>query len=198
MSSAAYALLTDTELSAYGLDTSGNKPSAEKYNNAAALKLEDMCGGTAFVRRSFTEDISGGLLARRGGSKRVYLSRTPIVSISSITDDDSNTISSDDYTVVGTLGNSYLEFDGVMQAPVGRWTVVYTAGVFADTDSVTDDVKLAALTLIRRMQENKGVTSTSSSLSGRAGSRSRTRAQANPIPKPAELGIPQRYIRRMV
>jgi len=199
--SATYALLSDSELNSYIPSEQGSSikhPPLSVLNNAAALKLEDMCGGTAFVQRSFTEDHSGGMLGRRGGLKRLYLNRTPIVSVASITDDDSNTVAATDYTVVGTLGNSYLEFDGVMSAPVGRWTVVYTAGVFADTESVTWDVKVAALALIRQLRDNKGVTSTSSSLSGRAGSRARTRAQVSPISSVADLGLPSRYVRRMV
>jgi hypothetical protein len=199
--SATYALLTDAELNTYIPSDQGSSiksPPLAFINNAAALKLEDMCGGTAFVQRSFTEDHSGGLVGRLGGLKRLYLNRTPIVSVTSITDDDSNTVAATDYTIVGTLGNSYLEFDGVMPAPVGRWTVIYTAGVFATTAAITWDVKVAALALVRQLRDNKGVTSTSSSLSGRAGSRARSRAQTSPISSVADLGLPSKYVRRMV
>lgn len=201
MSSSSYALLTDEELAIW-LPSSNANPTGQvpinKINDAAAIKLEDMCGGTAFVKRSFTGDHSGGLVGRRGGKKRLYLYRTPIVSVTSITDDDSNTIASTDYTIIGTLGNSYLEFDGVMPAPVGRWTIVYTAGIWTDTASVASEIKIAALNLVRRMRDNKGLSAQSSSLSGRAGSRSRTLSRANPIPTLEELGVPSKYIRRMV
>jgi len=203
MSSADYALLTDSEVNTYIPTDQGSTlkhPPIDKLNDAAALKLEDMCAGTAFVQRSFTEDHSGGLRGRLGGLKRLYLNRTPIVSVASITDDDSNTVASTDYTIVGTLGNSYLEFDGVIPAPVGRWTIVYTAGVFATTEAITWDVKVAALALVRALRDNSGRLASSSSLSGRSGSRSRTLAstRSGAIPSAADLGLPNKYIRRQV
>ncbi len=205
MASPTYSLLSDSEFESYIPNPGGtvtSTPPSEHINGAAALKLEDMCAGIAFVQRSFTEDHSGGIVGRRGGLKRLYLNRTPIVSVASITDDNSNTIAATGYTIIGTLGNSYLEFDGLMPAPVGRWTVIYTAGVFADTASVTWDVKLAAIILVKRMRDNKGIRASSSSLSGRSGSRSRSQglggSERNTIPTIAELGLPQKYVRRMV
>jgi hypothetical protein len=102
----------------------------------------------AMVQRAFTEDYSGGVKPwLLGGAKRIKLRKYPIVSVASITDDDSNTVAATDYTVVADLG--WLEHDGTWPRPVGRWTIVYTAGRYADTASVAADVKQAAIRVIR-------------------------------------------------
>src|SRR5262245_4037692 len=82
----------------------------------ASLAIEAMCGGTKFVQRSFTEDILGK-------GDRLYLSATPIVSVTSITDDEGNTVSSTDYTIIPDK-DGYLEHKHLWPFPVGRWTVI--------------------------------------------------------------------------
>ncbi len=99
------------------------------------------------IQRSFTEDYSGGVTdSCLGGAKRIYLRQYPIVSVTSITDDNSETIGAADYTIVAQRG--ILENDGVWERPEGRWTIVYTAGLFAAVEDVTEDIQLAAHRLI--------------------------------------------------
>ncbi len=100
----------------------------------------------AVVQRAFTEDYTAGNGLRIGGARRIYLKRYPIVSVASITDDESNTVSSDDYIIVADEG--YLEHDWRWPAPVGRWTVVYTAGRYTTTKTVEQHWKTACKLLL--------------------------------------------------
>lgn len=100
--------------------------------------------GKAFVERQFTEDYSGGPKSWvRGGSKVIQLNHYPVVSVSSITDDDGETVPASDYTVIAELGQ--LEHESWWPRPEGRWTIVYTAGSAASTQEVDDGVKQAAI-----------------------------------------------------
>lgn len=138
----------------------------------ASLAIESLCGGTKFIRRTFTEDYD-----THDAVRILYLNAQPIVSVTSITDDDSNTIASTEYTIVnpGNGAASYLEHDTYWPAPVGRWTVVYTAGIWEDTDDVDWDVKEWARLVALRANNNRGDSVTATTLSGRAGSRSVSR-----------------------
>lgn len=133
----------------------------EQLLDAATVRIENETGAT-FVQRSFTERRLGGAERRgsyvygwrpeqyatrtREGRKRLYLDRYPIVSVTSITDEDSETVASGDYRILENLG--VLEHDGVWPLPTGEWSIVYTAGRFADTDSVSEDVRLACNLLV--------------------------------------------------
>lgn len=140
----------------------------------ASLSIENICNGTKFIQRTFTEDYTAGTNGRLGGAKKIYLRSLPVVSVTSITDDDGNTVDSDDYTVIAKDG--VLEHDWLWPAPIGRWTIVYTAGVWEDTDDVDWAVKKAAQLEAARIRAQKGEPVVSTSLSGRAGSRSTTKA----------------------
>ena len=113
---------------------------------AATFTIEGYLG-LPLVRRSFSEDHTGGIGERLGGARRMYLRNYPVVSTGiTITDDDATTIDSDDYTVIADQG--ILEHDWQWPAPVGRWTVVYTAGRYANTDAVEQHFKTAAKLLL--------------------------------------------------
>jgi hypothetical protein len=102
--------------------------------------------GNAIVQRSFTEDYTAGQGPRIGGASRIHLKHYPIVSVTSITDDESNTVASTDYIILADEG--YLEHDWRWPAPVGRWTIVYTAGRYATTKAVEQHWKTACKLLL--------------------------------------------------
>ena len=102
----------------------------------------------ALVIRTFTEDYSGGAKPWiRGGAKRIALHHYPIVSVTSITDDNGDTIPAVDYTIIAPLG--WLEHDAAWPVPEGRWTIVYEAGRWTDVTVVSADVKQAAIETLR-------------------------------------------------
>ena len=146
--------------------------------NAASLLLENFTKGTMFIQRTVTEDYSGGPSEfTRGGAKRLWLRHGPAVSITSITDDNSDTIASTEYTLVTEGSRSYLEHETTWPAPDGRWTVIYVAGHFASLSVVTWEVRRACIMETARLFKGDGVSgNTATSLSGRAGSRSRKRS----------------------
>lgn len=100
----------------------------------------------AVVQRTFTEDYTAGVGARLGGARRIYLKRYPIQSVTSITDDESNTVVAADYIVVADEG--YLEHDWLWPVPVGRWSIVYVAGRYATTKDVEQHWKTACKLLL--------------------------------------------------
>ena len=159
------------------------------------MAIETLCGKTKFIQRTFTEDYSGGHNGRLGGARRIYLDAVPIVSVTSITDDDSNTIASTEYTIVAKEG--YLEHDSYWPVPVGRWTIVYIAGLWEDTDDVDWDVKEWARVTALRNKGFRGDMVQAGSLSGRAGSRSVTRAVGAMVGRSEfEAGMIAKYRRR--
>lgn len=141
------ALITVAELKLYIWGSAAAAPAT--YDDL----LEDIVNGVslgiarwlenALIIQTFTEDYSGGVKPWiRGGQKRMKLLHYPIQGVTSITDDDSNTVPAADYTIVAELG--WLEHDATFPVPAGRWTVVYSAGLYADESAVPADVKLAA------------------------------------------------------
>lgn len=138
---------------------------------AASLAIRQACNGTIYIQQSFTEDYDMGKRpGELGNARRVYLLHRPIVSVTSITDDDSSTISSDDYTVIAEQG--VLEHDCWWPSPAGRWTVIYTAGKYADLTSVPENVKLACKLEINRLLLRRVPGQTSRNVSGRSGGKS--------------------------
>lgn len=176
------AVITTSELKEW-LDLQGTAEdkNLKRATLVATYALEAECKGTVFVQRTFTEDYTAGQVAgRRGGAKRIHLFQAPIVSVTSITDDDSNTVASTEYTIVSKGG--YLEHTALWPAPVGRWTIIYVAGVFDDTDDVTWNVKSVAMSYAARVHKNKGGdTVQSRSRSGRSGSASITYADPSKL-----------------
>lgn len=119
--------------------------------DGASALIEDFCQN-AFVQRSFTEHYTGGINIHKGGAKRLYLKHFPIVSVASITDDRGYVMPSDQYVIWPEKG--ILEHFGYWYVPQtttgapGRWTVVYTAGRYANTAAVLPSLKLACNMLI--------------------------------------------------
>jgi len=193
------AVITTQELKdKLGITGSAEDLELRRATAIATYALEAKCNGTVFVRRSFTEDYGGGQVpGRRGGAKRIHLHHAPIVSVTSITDDDSNTVASTDYTIVSEQG--YLEHDSIWPSPVGRWTIIYTAGVFADTDDVSWNIKDVARGLAVRIYKDKGDAVKSRSRSGRAGSASVTYLDPGRLTTTEmEILAAEGYIRRWV
>lgn len=117
----------------------------EPLIDAATLAIEGYCQN-AFVQRAFTDQHTGGVHGERGGAKRLFLSRYPIVSVASITDPAGGTVAATDYVVASAEG--YLEHVGMWPAPTYRWSIAYTAGRFASESAVNEDVRLACHMLI--------------------------------------------------
>lgn len=177
MADATGSIITVADFKTYHGNISGTGEDAllEDINEASSQLIENATRGTVYMIRTFTEDYSGGIDgAIRGGAKRIYLRHGPISSVTSITDDDSTTVSSDDYTIVNGDSFGYLEHDSSWPAPTGRWTIVYSAGKQTDRTLLDARVQLACkLEAIARYERRKpGVGS--KSVSGRAGSKSRT------------------------
>jgi hypothetical protein len=152
-----------------------NRTLIEQIIESTSQLIENATRGTVYIIRTFTEDYSGGIAAAyRGGAKRIYLKHGPIVTITSITDDDSTTISSDDYTIVNGENFGYLEHDSSWPAPTGRWTIIYTAGKQAARADIDARVQLACkIEAMARYEQRKPGIGTKS-VSGRAGSKSMT------------------------
>lgn len=157
MAVSIYALIERTEAERFlqlGSLSAEEEILLDALINACSLEIESLCRTFLIIRGSgspavdaITEDHSGGVDgASLGGAKRLYLKHLPIASVTSIADDDGNTVPAADYTVVAAQG--ILEHDSTWPRPVGRWTVTYSAGRFVDTDSVSSDLKLAAKMLV--------------------------------------------------
>lgn len=113
--------------------------------NDASDEIEKACN-TVFIRRTVTEDYSGGISkSELGGAKRIYLKKSPVNSVTSITDDDSDTVSSDDYTIVAP---NILEHDTEWPIPDGRWTIIYDAGRYTAITDVDRAIRRVCKTLV--------------------------------------------------
>lgn len=117
--------------------------------------MEAYCS-TAFVIRAFTEHLAGAV-------KRLFLRRYPLVSVTSITDPDGNTVPSTDYILRRERG--ILEHWGrfpVAQTTQGQpceWEVVYQAGRYAAVQNVAQQVKLACTRLLNLFVTSDGTAS---------------------------------------
>jgi len=166
----------------------GSDTLIESALNAASLALESAMNGTVFVQQTFTEDYSGGINGRRGGAKRIHLYRKPIVSVTSILDDNSNEVTSTYYTIVAKQG--FLEHDWRWPAPVGRWTIIYKAGLWATEADVDAAVKEACKLLVAERYRSRRPGIQSTSVGGRPGSKSVTKAvPRNPAGLPDDVWI---------
>jgi hypothetical protein len=137
-----YALTTWPHLKAYLRSEVEDPLLAEALIDAATVAIEAKVRN-ALVSRAFTDQHSGGVNGHRGGAKRLYLSRYPINSITSITDSGTptNTIAATDYTV----HHAFLEHVASWPAPTnpGHWAIVFNAGRFASIDAVDENARLA-------------------------------------------------------
>ncbi len=135
---------------------------------AVSQRLVTWCG-TNLVQATVTDEKQtagsfgaggGHRHATRGGRKRIFLQKMPIVSVTSIVDTQTvpESIDAVDYVVWNDEGI----LDHVSGWPVpfdantkhAFWLVTYVAGYFADTASVPENVKLAARMLLARYYED--------------------------------------------
>ena len=117
----------------------------------AGLAIEKFCRN-GFVNRTYTEDYTWEEISknfRPGQPARIKLRRYPIVSVTSLTDQDSpaNTVPSTDYWIDKVHG--YLIASVRWTVPQDTngfptyWTIIYVAGRFTATSTVDEDLKLA-------------------------------------------------------
>lgn len=97
----------------------------------------------------------------RRNEKRLYLTRYPIISVTSITDPAANTVSAADYVVYKAEG--MLIHSGAWPVAqdtsgnIARWSVVYVAGRYANTAAVEANLKLACKLLVAtRFSQREG------------------------------------------
>ena len=151
------ALVSVAEVKEYIEQISGTGMDAllERLINASSLKIKDALQGHLYIQETATEDYTGSNKpGKLGGARRLWLKKSPIVSVTSITDDDGTTIASSDYTIVAQEG--YLEHDWYWPAPTYRWTIVYTAGEATSATGVPEKAKLACtLEVAALMQARK-------------------------------------------
>lgn len=135
----AYAITTVPAALAF-LTTEHEPETVGTMIDAATVRIEQYCGN-GFVRRSYSENHCGG-------GKRLFLQRSPIVSVASVVDwaDTPNSVVAADYDINDTVNS--LDHVASWPYPVGSWVVTYTAGRFAATTDVTADLRLAAHFLI--------------------------------------------------
>lgn len=101
---------------------------------------------SAGVQRTFTEDYTWHDISGWSANKNViWLRNRPIVSVTSITDPDGNTIASDEYWIDKRAGA--LRTTGQWAIPQDAngfatyWTIVYVAGHWASTAAVPPNIK---------------------------------------------------------
>ena len=161
MSVSSYALVSLAELQTYrGIPnpgTAAEQTSLEELIDAATKAIESRCQN-GFVNRSYTEDYYWWQIGGWSRDKSVIrLKQYPIVSVTSITDQDSpaNTVASTDYWLEKRLGR--LIRPGGWTIPQDSngfatyWPIIYTSGRYAATANVDDDLKLACKVQVAAM-----------------------------------------------
>ena len=154
---ATYDAVTLDEVKiALGIEGTAEDASLARLISAVTLEVERQLG-TQFVQRTITE-------SHWGGEKRLYLNRTPIASVTSMTDARAVVFSSSNYVIrqqrwLEAFGHFDRAYNSAGQET--DWTVVYTAGWFASTSAVSPDVKGELIRAISSMREapNAGVNS---------------------------------------
>ena len=143
----SYALITTAEARlGRGMPTGTDYETLiDALVDSASQAIEDHCNNI-FVIRAVTERV---MWERIAGRSVIALRKYPIVSVTSIQDQDSpaNSIPSTDYWVDPDAG--FLVGTGGWQVPVNAngfatyWTVTYTAGRYATTAAVDAVLKTA-------------------------------------------------------
>jgi len=147
MSVSSNALITLAELQTYpGIPSSLSAVDTtilEALIDAVSKEIDNWTGIT-MIQQSFIEHYLWEHIKDR---TKFRLRHFPIVSVTSITDLSSNTIASTEYWIDKVFG--FLVRAGAWQVPqddngfATYWTIVYTAGKFANTAAVDAAVKLA-------------------------------------------------------
>lgn len=149
----SYALSTYPYLQAW-LRRDVDVQLAEELIDASTVAIERALGNVAFVQRTITAERhaagrGNAISSDRGGARRIFLDWAPIVSVSTVADDQSTpaTVPATDYEVEP----EYLEHHGYWPTPFYRWKVTYVAGHFASVTAVTENVRLACHRLVGHM-----------------------------------------------
>jgi hypothetical protein len=130
------------------LDGTAEDENIARLISGVTLELERRLG-TQFVQRSLVE-------RHEGGCKRIYPTRTPIISVTSIVDPAANTVPSTDYVI---RQQRWLEHFGMFNhafATSGQrtdWTITYTAGWFASASVITPDIKAEFIRALQGLRE---------------------------------------------
>ncbi len=152
---ASYALLTLQEAQEY-LGNPADTAVLDALIDDITLALEAWAQ-TFFVQRQTSEDYE------RPAGAELWLRRSPVVSVTSITDPAGNSVAATDYAVIKPRG--LLRRPGGWPVPVDAngheavWTVTYTAGRWADTAAVPANVRLGAKLFVaeRYLKRQPGV-----------------------------------------
>lgn len=164
------SLATLAEFKDFATNISGTGQDAvlPRWLNSATIEIETECGGFVFVKRNLSEK-------HPGGRPDIWLAHMPIVSVSSITDDEGNTIIGTDYFVHEDFGK--LTYDGgAFPSARGKWKVTYRTGKFDATTDVDWNLKEACMMQADYRRNNRRPNVGTAVHSGRAGNRSRNRA----------------------
>lgn len=139
----ATAVVTVAELKTYlQIAVATHDDRLEQLANGVT-ELFERATGTAFVQRSVIRVRTGANHPRqKGGAKSLFLRPGPIVTVTTIADDDGNAVVAADYDILHD--QAVLVHVGAWPYPQGYWNITYVAGLQADTASVSADVKLLA------------------------------------------------------
>lgn len=146
---ATYDAVTLGELkTALQIDGTAEDEALARLISATTLEVERRLG-TQFVIRSLVE-------YHEGGGKRLYPQRAPIASVTTIVDPAANAVLSTQFVVRqqrwiehwGNFPNAY----STTGQPTD-WTVTYTAGWFASTSVVAQDVKAEIVRAVAALRE---------------------------------------------
>lgn len=166
----AHALITLEEVKALlGITSTSFDDKLTGIINFQSARLDRWCR-VGLVQRTYVEQYLGSAKDERtfypelanpdrefftgGQTREIALRHYPVVSVASIEDGDGNSVASTDYHIRKRQG--ILEHFGGWPIPydanelLGEWTITYTAGFFANTAAVTEDVKAAVFALVAR------------------------------------------------
>jgi len=145
-----YALTTWPHLKAHLRIEVGDILLMEQLIDAASQRLDGRCR-KPLRQREFTEAHSGGQGLCRGGAKRIWLNHRPIVSVTSIRDDQGTpaTVEATDYTILRNEGA--LEHHAHWPEPLYRWNITFIAGFFATVDAVDEVMRAACHRLVEHL-----------------------------------------------
>jgi hypothetical protein len=136
--------------------------------DAASLAIEEHVQNP-IVQRAFTEDYAyDDIRQSTEGSNRIYLRHYPIVSVASITDPAGETIDATTYWIDKPHGclvrTSGWDMPKDANGWVTYWTIVYTAGRYANTALVPAHMKHACKAWVSQLYKRPDQSVTSKSV----------------------------------
>lgn len=149
----AHKLITLNDAKTYlGVTGDDDDVLIEGLITAATASLEKACDAV-FLQREITERQR----PKGRDGRNIYLHHYPVVSVTTIEDDEGNTVAADQYIIhadQGVLAHK-ISWPVPAHAPAGTWKVTYTAGRWASADDVPDDLRLACRMLVARRYESR-------------------------------------------